>query len=309
MTNIDSLEEGLEIFKALSSEVRLKVIRLLVSNKQLNMNDLAKRLKITNGALTSHIKVLCDCGIIEVNLAAGKRGSQKICRLKEDKILINLVGKTKAEKLYQTELNVGQYTSYKVNPICGIATTDSIIGEVDDPRYFDDPERTNAGIIWFSKGFVEYRIPNYLKCGQFPTEIQISMEISSEAPGYNDDWPSDIYFSINGKELGYWISPGDYGDTHGVYTPSWWPKFNQYGLMKLLTIKHDGTFMDGKKISDVKIDDLALNSKSGITLCIAAPENAENPGGVTLFGQGFGNYNQGIVVRVKYESNAQVVVQ
>jgi len=64
MTNIDSLEEGLEIFKALSSEVRLKVIRLLVSNKQLNMNDLAKRLKITNGALTSHIKVLCDCGII-----------------------------------------------------------------------------------------------------------------------------------------------------------------------------------------------------------------------------------------------------
>lgn len=302
MTNIESLVDGAAIFKALSSDLRLEIIGLLVEYRQLNMNDLAKKLKITNGALTSHIRVLSDCGLIEVSLAAGRRGSQKICALKEDKILINLAGRRNTEKLYQTELNVGQFTSCKIIPTCGISTVHNLIGEVDDPRYFDDPERMNAGIIWFTKGYVEYRIPNYLRAGQKPHEIQISMEISSEAPGYCEDWPSDIYFTLCGHSLGCWTSPGDYGVTHGVFTPLWWnPAFNQYGLMKLLSIRRDGTFVDGIRISNVTIDDLDINYKSDIPLRISVPEDGENARGVTLFGQGFGNYNQGIIIRILFD--------
>jgi transcriptional regulator, ArsR family len=124
----------------------------------------------------------------------GKRGLQKVCHLKEDKLLIEMASEVRLEQMYQGEIDVGHFTAYQIYPTCGIATKDHIIGEVDDPRYFDDPERINAGILWFTKGFIEYRIPNYLKPWQKIVELQFSMELSSEAPGICEDWPSDIYF-------------------------------------------------------------------------------------------------------------------
>lgn len=98
------------------------------------------------------------------------------------------------ENSYDLDLSIGHYSSYEIEPTCGIATKDKLIGEVDNPNYFADPERINSSILWFTKGFIEYRIPNYLKPNQKFSEIQLSMEISSEAPGICNDWPSDIYF-------------------------------------------------------------------------------------------------------------------
>jgi len=305
MKHIQNLSEGLEVFKALSSEVRLKIIQLLVHHKHLNMNVMAEMLGITNGALTAHIKILSECGLVDVQLMPGKRGLQKVCHLKEDKLLIEMASEVRLEQMYQGEIDVGHFTAYQIYPTCGIATKDHIIGEVDDPRYFDDPERINAGILWFTKGFIEYRIPNYLKPWQKIVELQFSMELSSEAPGICEDWPSDIYFSLNGIPLGYWTSPGDFGAVRGLYTPVWWfPNWNQYGLLKLLSINSEGTFIDGKWISGITIEKLNINHKSDIILRVSVPDTAENIGGMTIFGRGFGNYNQGIKFRIIFENQA-----
>ena len=80
---------------------------------------------------------------------------------------------------------------------------------MDDPRYFSSPERFNAGIIWFTSGYVEYRFPNQLHSDETAKEIQISMELCSEAPGVLENYPSDIYFYVNDIELGCWTSPGN----------------------------------------------------------------------------------------------------
>lgn len=58
MLHITSLDDGLDIFKALGSDVRIEIIKLLIENKEMNMNELAAKLNITNGALTGHIKKL-----------------------------------------------------------------------------------------------------------------------------------------------------------------------------------------------------------------------------------------------------------
>ena len=58
MLHITSLDDGLDIFKALGSDVRIEIIKLLIENKEMNMNELAAKLNITNGALTGHIKRL-----------------------------------------------------------------------------------------------------------------------------------------------------------------------------------------------------------------------------------------------------------
>lgn len=301
MLHIQSLDEAVPIFKALGSEIRIEIIKLLLNNKQMNMNELATELNISNGALTGHIKKLEDAGIITIVNEFSGHGNQKKCSVYLDKILFDFYPDKIPENIYQTEIKIGQYSNYEIYPTCGLASSQSLIGEVDDPRYFAHPERYDANIIWFTKGYVEYIIPNFIPTSQKIDQISISAELGSEAPGINDIWPSDIHFYLNDICIGSWTSHGDFGETRGIFTPEWWfPNWNQYGLLKLLVINHKGTFIDGLQISDVKITDFNFDFKSSIKLKLAVPETAQRIGGLTIFGKNFGNYNQNIDVRISY---------
>ena len=303
MLHVKNLDEGLEVFKALGSELRINIIKLLQENHEMNMNELATSLGITNGALTSHIKKLEESGIIQVMTERGGHGNQKICKVAVDKIVVDVESEETEEdqNIYNTEVKVGHYSDYNVYPTCGLATSKAIVGEVDDPRYFSHPDRINAGILWFTKGYIEYMIPNLLPSATKIDQITVSLEISSEAPGINNDWPSDISIFLNDVKIGTWTSPGDYGDVQGIFTPDWWfPNWNQYGLLKMIVINKKGTFVDGLKISDVTINQVNLDYKSTVRFKFEIEEDAKNIGGITIFGSEFGNYNQDIKVRIAY---------
>ena len=68
----------------------------------------------------------------------------------------------------------------------------------------------------------------------------------------------------------------------------------------MLVIDQNGTYIDGMNISDVSTTQLQLDYKSQIRLKFAVQEDAAHVGGMTLFGSGFGNYSQGIRVRMRY---------
>lgn len=301
MLHIKSLDEGLDIFKALGSEVRIEIIKTLLQNHGMNMNELASHLNITNGALTSHIKKLEDCGLITVSSESAGHGNQKKCSVHLDKILIDLDTQEDSKNVYMADLKVGHFSDYKVYPTCGLASSTAIIGAVDDARYFAHPDRYNADILWFTKGYVEYVIPNFIPFSQKIDQITLSFEICSEAPGVNDIWPSDISFYLNDKKIAMWTSPGDFGDVRGIFTPDWWfPNYNQYGLLKILVINKSGTFIDGLQVSDVSIRDFSLDYKSTLKFKFAVEDDSEHIGGLTIFGKSFGNYNQDINVRINY---------
>lgn len=303
MLHVKNLDEGLEIFKALGSELRINIIKLLQENHEMNMNELATSLGITNGALTSHIKKLEESGIIQVMTERGSHGNQKVCKVAVDKIVVDVESEENEEdqNIYNTEVKVGHYSDYDVYPTCGLATSQAIVGEVDDPRYFSHPDRINAGILWFTKGYIEYMIPNLLPSATKIDQITVSLEISSEAPGINNDWPSDISILLNDVKIGTWTSPGDYGDVQGIFTPDWWfPNWNQYGLLKMIVINKKGTFVDGLKISNDTINEFNLDYKSTVRFKFEIEEDAKNVGGITIFGSEFGNYNQDIKVRIAY---------
>mgnify|MGYP002569277054 FL=1 len=301
MLHIKALEEGLEVFKALGSEIRIEIIKILLENQDMNMNELASRLKITNGALTGHIKKLEDSGIITVTSESAGHGNQKKCAVALDKILIEVNSREEEKNIYDTDLKVGHFAGYEVYPTCGMATSSALIGAVDDTRYFAHPDRYNAEILWFTRGYVEYIIPNFIPSGNKIDQISISLELGSEAPGVNDNWPSDISFYLNGVLLGKWTSPGDFGDVRGLFTPDWWyPNWNQYGMLKLLVVNSKGTFIDGLKISNVDIRQLHLDYKSTLRLRLAVDEDSAHVGGLTIFGKSFGNYNQDINVKMNY---------
>ena len=127
------------------------------------------------------------------------------------------------------------------------------------------------------------------------------MELGSEAPAANNNWPSDISFILNGKKLCEWTSPGDFADRRGRYTPSWWgTHINQYGFLKVIRITSKGVFLDGELVSDLTIDDINIDRKVW-TFELSVDENCPHPGGLTIYGKNFGNYDQNIIVNTYYE--------
>ncbi|MCB2305927.1 ArsR family transcriptional regulator [Clostridium estertheticum] len=297
---IDISEKWLPVYEALDSSVRIKIINLL-SELPLNIKEIASKLELSSAIITMHINKLEKAGIVKGERTKSKGGVQKICSLILDGIIIDFPRKTqKRVEHHEYIVPVGQYTDFEITPTCGLATTEKIIGYFDDTRSFLDSQRVAAKILWFTQGFIEYKLPNYLLTTQNPSELEISMEIGSEAPGANKNWPSDISFIMNGIKIGEWTSPGDFADVKGKYTPNWWNSdINQYGMLKIIKINEKGSFIDGEKISGVKLSDINIRSKQWkLRLEVAA--DAKHIGGLTVFGSGFGNYDQDLIFRLYY---------
>jgi Predicted transcriptional regulator len=291
----------LPLFEALASEVRLNILKLL-AQKPMNNKDLAEQLNLSGAIVTMHIRKLQQAGLIRSEMVRLNGGTHKLNSLIEEWIEISLpqVEET-IRPMHEVSIPVGHYTSFEVHPTCGLATTSQYIGHFDDPRYFLSPERMHANILWFGKGYIEYKIPNYLLPSQQLTEIEITLEMSSEAPGVNSNWPSDIRFHLNRTDLGYWTSPGDSGGGRGSFTPDWWTdNINQYGFLKVLRINDEGTFIDGVMLSPNGIN-VIEQERNQWTLRLSVDDDAAHVGGLTLYGRGFGNYNQDIVFRTYYK--------
>ncbi|MDR2160500.1 MAG: MarR family transcriptional regulator [Treponema sp.] len=291
-------ERGIvELFKALDSEPRLSIIGYLDKHPGLSMNELSERLGVTHGAITAHIKTLAAAGLIFVREENGGRGTRKRISLNRERIQVDLVLNTRDLIVSEVSIPVGSFTGIGVKPPCGIASFESMIGVVDTPSSFSLNERTSAEILWIASGFVEYSIPVPSGLSGGLEKVEITMEISSEAPGTCEEWPSDISFILNGKNAGTWTSPGDYGATQGQLNPSWWDvNWNQYGLLKHLSVTREGTYMDDLRLSDCTVEEIFNAGSRLLTIRFAAPEDCRNPGGLTLFGEKFGNHRQPLSV-------------
>lgn len=304
MLHFSSLDEAQSVIKALSAPMRVEIMKLVYATPEVSMDYLAKTLGLTNSAISMHVGKLVEAGLIQIKTTSGRRGTRKLASPCCRRLLIDMAPEPAGQEdpYYQDEIRVGCFTAMSLRPTCGLATSTQIIGAIDDVNAFTFPKHFDAGILWFTSGCLEYGLPNRLQAGQRLNRLEISFEISSEYPGFNEDYPSDIHFSLNGVPLGIWVSPGDYGDRPGHVSPAWWPRsLNQYGLLKTLIISQEGTFMDGGlKLSDVTIDSLALDYNSTLSFRVEVPEDTANCGGCTLFGEQFGDYNQGIRVKAYY---------
>lgn len=295
-------QDKLEVLKGLSSPIRIKILRLLHSNGPMNVNEISKALKLPQSTVATNIQILNDAELIRTETSKASKGQQKICSARYDEVLIRLDGIPAREKdrMIEVAMPLGLYTSYQVSAPCGLCSTEGIIGLLDVPDLFLDPSRMQASLLWFGRGHVEYKFPNNAKIAKAEIEaLEFSMEISSEVPGTNTDWPSDISLWVNDVLVGTWTSPGDFGDKRGVYTPRWWKlEGSQYGKLTTWKISDKGCFVDGVRVSRVTLKQLEVDAHHSIRLKIGIDERARRPGGVNIFGRGFGNYDQDIVMRL-----------
>ena len=202
--------------------------------------------------------------------------------------------------IIEVEMPLGLYTTSNVSAPCGLCSTEKILGMLDVPELFLDPARVKAALVWFGRGYIEYKFPNNAKVINANVEaLEFIMELSSEVPGTNVDWPSDISLWVNGIKIGTWQCPGDYGDQRGILTPLWWKlEGSQYGILTSWRISQHGTYLGDIKLSNVTLDELQLAEHHSVKLRIGIDDKAGLPGGINIFGRGFGNHDQDIKMRL-----------
>jgi predicted transcriptional regulator len=299
---VDPVEQ-LDVIKGLASEVRIRIIRLLESRGPLNVNQIAELLGLPQSTVSSNIQILEKINLVVTRSEKARKGSQKICQSVFSEVLIAFseVQREPEKDALEVAMSIGLYTRCNVSAPCGLCSVDGVIGLLDVPDTFLEPDRMKAGLLWFTRGYVEYQFPNNLKLsGQTAKALEFSMELSSEVPGTSADWPSDISLWVNGFDVATWTSPGDFGDKRGVYTPDWWKlSGSQYGKLKNWRINGSGSYVDGVKVSDVTLQDLEIEDHRSIRMRIGVRDDADHPGGINIFGRGFGNYDQDIVMRLR----------
>ena len=106
-----------------------------------------------------------------------------------------------------------------------------------------------------------------------------------------------------GPPLGDWTCPSDFGGQRGRLTPSWWEeKDSQFGVLKRWLVTDHGNHDRRDRPVGGRGRIAGLAHGEPIVVRIGVRPDAENVGGLNLFGRGFGNYPQDLGLRLEYRS-------
>lgn len=293
---------GGRVIRALANDTRVAILRHL-GDQHIPVVQIAEQLGLPLSTASLHIGVLERADLVHTTVRPASRGLQKVCARTYDEVLIRIPTRARDNAtVAEIDLPVGSYSDCQVEgPNCGLASSEGLIGYLGDPGSFYEPSRHRAQLVWFRAGYLEYRLPNRIPPAAVATALEISLEVCSEAPGSDPEWPSDIGIAVNGCSLGTWTSPSDLGGSRGILTPLWWDIMNsQYGVLKRWRVDGRGTSIDGEAIAPTSIGDLRLQGGQPISIRIGVDPGAANVGGLNLFGAAFGNHPQAIRIRTEY---------
>jgi DNA-binding transcriptional ArsR family regulator len=70
-----------DVFQAIADPTRREIFNLVAFNS-LNLNAIAENFKVSRPAISQHIKILTECGLIEIR----KQGRERYCEARLDKL-------------------------------------------------------------------------------------------------------------------------------------------------------------------------------------------------------------------------------
>lgn len=70
-----------DVFQAIADPTRRKIIGM-VAQQPLNLNAVAENFQVSRPAISKHIKILTECGLIEIK----QQGRERYCEAKLDKL-------------------------------------------------------------------------------------------------------------------------------------------------------------------------------------------------------------------------------
>lgn len=275
------------IVKALSSDVRLKILDLLDQN-DMNIQKLGAKLGLSKTATLNHVNLLEKAGFITTHYVPGTVGNQKLCSKAYDRLIFNFSPKQRNEdrrQYYEVELELGNFFDFSIFPPCGLADEGHIIQKWDDPSVFFSTQRVTAQLAWASFGFLEYRIPlNIPFEGLGLDKLEVLMEISAQGDllirdeeggsvshaelrlpeevqlAQIDPKRSDVTIWLGNVEVATVAVSDDFRyQRAGRYTPTWW-RGSACGQLIDITMDGAGTYLNGQRIGETTLPDI-LDSK------------------------------------------------
>ena len=291
----DDIDSMLNISVALANKLRLKILNRL-SYGPVSIPDLAKIFYTSLSTMVYHTETLKKAHLINIQLIPTKTGSVRMCYPLIQKVELAFTRKYNLNSLSNEIVytcGVGDYIeASKGIDINYVVDQDKMF--IDRPNAIFLNDRHDAKLLWTRNGTITYAFPNEFIFKQKTDEIEVSMEICSEALNYNNKYRSDITFWINDVELFTWECPGDFGDRPGMLSPAWWQNnkiVTQYGRLVTFFIRKDGVYFDDTNVNpSVKISNLHLKSGNKLTLKIGNKADTKHPGGFNIFGKDFGDY-------------------
>jgi len=70
-----------DVFQAIADPTRRQIIELL-AEKKMNLNAITDKFEISRPAISQHIKILSECGIIEIE----QIGRERFCKIQPDNL-------------------------------------------------------------------------------------------------------------------------------------------------------------------------------------------------------------------------------
>src|SRR6218665_873380 len=158
-------EQDQAVLHGLASPVRAKILKLLQIEGPLNVNDIAARLELPQSTISTNVQILETARLIRTETQKARKGSQKVCHSAFDEVLVTFkdgISQARNDAI-EVAMPLGLYTGFEASAPSGLCSADGIIGLLDVPDTFLDPDRMKAGLIWFTRGYVEYQFPNNAK--------------------------------------------------------------------------------------------------------------------------------------------------
>jgi len=89
-----------DVFQAIADPIRRDIIQL-ISARELTVNDVAEKFEISRPAISKHLKILKECGIIEVH----KKGRERYCQIQPSNLVPAFLWLEQYQKLWEYKLD------------------------------------------------------------------------------------------------------------------------------------------------------------------------------------------------------------
>ena len=118
--NLNNIDRVTSISKALSSKLRVDILRLL-DNQALNISSIAEELDIPVSTAALQIKVLEEAGLVVSEPLPGIRGSQKVSGIKVGTVHIDIKSgddDASSSRTVRISMPIGNYSDCQIEAPC-----------------------------------------------------------------------------------------------------------------------------------------------------------------------------------------------
>ena len=95
-----------DVFQAIADPVRRDIIDLL-SKEMLTVNEIAGKFEISRPAISKHIKILNECGLVTIN----QKGRERYCKIQPKELIPAFLWIEQYHKLWEERIDSFESTS------------------------------------------------------------------------------------------------------------------------------------------------------------------------------------------------------